>query len=112
MDDQERQWLIAWCLFFVFLCIFGSIVDIVMIVCLFGIGACLRRNVFCAGIFLTLYFGIALGKRHMPFFGGYPSIYSLYIGPVIDPIIYAGIRFIHNAILFVYTITVKVIQLL
>lgn len=89
MDPDEQQWFHAWCLLFGFMCVFGSVIDIVMIVCLLAIGACLRHNAFVSLVFFSLYMGLAMSKRYLFLFTNYPSFYSLYVGPTLDPILFS-----------------------
>lgn len=102
MNSEERQWFHAWCLLFVFMCIFGSVVDIGMIVCLFGVGACFRSNALCSLLFFVVYMSIAMTRRSQFFANTYPSIYSLYIGPTVDPLFLSGIHQIEIAVRFTW----------
>ncbi len=97
---EERQWFHAWCLLFVFMCVFGSVVDIGMMVCLFLVGVCLRSNAFLSFVFFSLYMGIAVTRRSVFTWNNYPSLYALYIGPTVDPLVYSGLQYVESFVGF------------
>lgn len=109
---EERQWFHAWCLLFGFMCIFGSVVDIGMIVCLFFVGACLRHNACLSLLFFIVYMSIAMTRRSQFVANAYPSLYSLYFGPTVDPLLYNAIQYVEIGIRFTMKCMDQVVQII
>jgi hypothetical protein len=107
---EEKQWLVAWCLLFVFMCVFGSIVDLFMIFCLFGVGACFRWNGIVSLLCFIVYMSIGIGKRHVFILNNQPSLYSLYIRPTVDPLIFKCIQFTEYYIRVMYNYVQRFLQ--
>lgn len=81
-----------------------------MIVCLFAIGACLRHHAFVSFMFFSLYMVLAMSKRHLFLFTNYSSLYSLYIGPSVDPLLFSAIVNVERFITYVGGKVVEIIK--